>query len=142
VLAVTLAESTLAEAIAEMLGQRQRLTACFARHHSDGLCDGLLARIEQLLEVQASVEPPQLIARACEDGQFDHRELYRVANLLVGSDKKTDTENGFRILRWLIATPAERKLYLEDYRSAFLTKEGKGRDRLCTKRHVDDCLAV
>ena len=142
ILAVTLAESTLTEAIREMLGQRQRLTACFARHHPDGRCDGLLARIEHLLEVEAGAEPPQLIARACADGQFDHLGLYRIANQLVQSDKKTDVDAGSTILTWLNAAEADRILYFDKYSRSFLTQDGKPRKQLCTKRFVDTCLAV
>ena len=142
ILAVTLAESTLTEAIREMLGQRQRLTACFARHHPDGRCDGLLARIEHLLEVEAGAEPPQLIGRACADGQFDHLGLYRIANQLVQSDKKTDVDAGSTILTWLNAAEADRILYFDKYSRSFLTQDGKPRKQLCTKRFVDTCLAV
>ena len=105
VLAVTLAETSLSGAVEEMLARRHRLAACFARHHPGGHCDGLLAHIERRLDVEPGLEPPQLLARACEEGVFDHAGLLDAANAMARAEGKTDSKHGRIILRWLTASP-------------------------------------
>jgi ATP-dependent helicase/nuclease subunit A len=86
VLAVTLAETTLADAIEEMLGQRHRLAAAFARCHAQGRCEGLLAEVDRLLEVEAGVEPPHLEERVCADPHpRDASDLRAAAQAMLSS---------------------------------------------------------
>ncbi|HEX8374480.1 MAG TPA: UvrD-helicase domain-containing protein, partial [Geminicoccaceae bacterium] len=130
-LAVTLAESTLSGAIAEMLGQRHRLRAAFARHCERGTCEGLLGHIDGLLEVEAGVEPPHLIRRACADGVYDADGLLHHANTFrVGG--KRQQEAAPLIATWLGRTASDRHELFEGYRTAFFTKDGQPRGNLLT----------
>jgi ATP-dependent helicase/nuclease subunit A len=125
-LAVTLAESTLSGAIAEMLAQRHRLTAAFARHCERGTCAGLLRHIDGLLEVEAGVEPPHLVRRACADGVYDADGLLHLANTFRAGGKRQQ-EAALSIATWLGRTASDRHELYEGYRTAFFTKDGQPR---------------
>ena len=129
-LAVTLADGGIAEALAEAVGQRLRLSAAQAVH---GGTEGLFGAIHTALDVEPELEPIELERRACADGEFDADGLLAAAGVLAsGSD--ADAERGRTIVRWLGLVPEDRLRELSVYRSCFLTKEGAGRKSLATKK--------
>ena len=129
-LAVTLADGSITEALDEAVGQRLRLAAAQAAH---GGTDGLIAAIHRALDAEPDLEPVELERRACADGEFDAAGLLAAARVLDGGSD-ADVERGRAIVRWLDLVPEDRLRDLSVYRSCFLTKEGSGRKSLAIKK--------
>lgn len=125
-LAVTLAETTLTDAVDEMLRARHRLAAAFAGHHPEGRCDGLLAHIDGLLEVEAGLEPAHHVERACADGTFDGEALLSLANTFATGGKR-QKDAAQLVATFLDSTPGRRRELFEDYRAVFFNKQGEPR---------------
>ena len=129
-LAVTLGESSLTEALAELLGQRVRLLR--ARGAMGGT-DALIAAIYRAFDAAPGDEPPELLRRACADGLHDAAGLLQLANALAKGGKK-QREAAEKVLAWLDATTADRTTIIETYLTAFLTRERVGRGDICTDK--------
>ncbi len=63
--------------------------------------------------------------------------LRMVADMLLKSDKTTDTQTGVRLSDWL-ARPEDRLEFLEEYILYFALEDGSGRKRLFTKAALPD----
>ncbi len=130
ILTVTLAETTLVEALSEIMGQRVRLLRTVERH---GGIAGLLDSIDDALGAPRGVTPHQLVERACADGVYDARALVDAANDLVRGSA-TDQDRGRRVLAWLNAAPDDRVRLFETHCRCFLKADGDGLARLATKQ--------
>ena len=121
-LAVLLADTSLSDALAEMLSARARLTR---RVDEAGGIEPLLAGLWTRLGVSRTSEPI-LIERAFCEGAADREALAVAANLLAAKKKaKTQAEAGAVILGWLGAPADERLATLQAYRSSFVTQKGE-----------------
>ena len=134
VLAVTLADLGITEALRQVTAQRLPLLAA-RRAHRD--TEGLVAAIHAALDAEHGLEPVELDRRACADGVFDARGLLAAANALAGGDEG-DRARARTIVTWLECAAAERPDQLPSYRLCFLTKDGKGRQRLMSKAVTDE----
>jgi len=133
-LAVTLADGGVAEALAEAVGERVPLLTARDAHGNVG---GLIRAVHAALDADPDVTPGELEQRACADGEFDAAGLLAAANLLVGGSD-TDATRGRTIAAWLGSVSADRLRALPDYRLCFLTKDGQGRKSLATKKIAGD----
>ncbi|MGE3292695.1 MAG: double-strand break repair helicase AddA, partial [Geminicoccaceae bacterium] len=133
-LAVTLADGSIAEALAEAVGERIRLRAACDTH---GEIEGLIRAVHAALEAEPGLTPGELERRACADGEFDAVGLLAAAGALAGGSP-TDAERGRSIAAWLDLAPEDRLRGLEAYRLCFLTREGQGRKALATKKLAGD----
>ena len=129
-LAVTLADSGIAEALAEAVGERIALLAARDAH---GDAEGLIRAVHAALEADPDLAPGELERRACADGEFDTVGLLAAAGVLAGGSA-TDAERGRGIAAWLDLVPEDRLRGIESYRLCFLTREGQGRKALATKK--------
>ncbi|MFO1075217.1 MAG: double-strand break repair helicase AddA [Geminicoccaceae bacterium] len=135
ILAVTLGESSLTEALAELLGQRVRLLR--ARAAAGGGTDALIAAIYRGFDAKPGREPALLEQAACADGVYDADGLQAaVRALALGSDK--DDERGRMIATWLSSAPGDRARLLADYRRCFLKVDGGPLKSLGTKKALQD----
>ena len=133
-LAVTLAETSLGDAIEEIVGARTRILRARAAH---GGLVGLLVAIRKALDATDRRSPAEIEAAACADGVFDVAGLAMAAAALRSSKSPTDVERGRTIALWLDAVPADRARLFGDYLGAFLTKAGDGVRKLVTKQTAD-----
>ena len=124
-LAITLAETTLTEVLDEALAARGKLEAATA---ACGGLDGLLAAIAAAMDVEADLEPADLIAAACVEARFDGVSLR--ACLVVPVLNAGLAES---LAAWLGADDAGRIDLFQDHRLAFLTRDGEPRKRLVGK---------
>ncbi|MFO1046803.1 MAG: double-strand break repair helicase AddA [Geminicoccaceae bacterium] len=132
-LAVTLADGGIAEALAEAAGDRiPLLAACSAC----GGIDGLIQAIHGALEADPGLTPGELERRACADGEFDAIGLLAAANALAGG-MASDIERGQAIVAWLGSVPSDRLRNLASYRRCFLTAKG-GAQKLATRNIAGD----
>ena len=130
-LAVTLAEATLGETLAELLGQRLRLLRCRAAFGDE--LEAMLAGIARALGTEPGHEPATLEAQACADGQYNAQGLLDAVQALAGGSDR-DAERGRAIGVWLGAAPGDRLRLLPDYRRCFLKADGGGLQTLATKK--------
>jgi ATP-dependent helicase/nuclease subunit A len=135
VLAVTLADGTLADALAEALGRRVELTQCRAAFQGD--TDALAAAIYRAMEVAPGLEPRDLERQACADGEFDALGLLAAATAL-GTGSTTDCQRGVSLATWLDSTPEDRLWLLAEYRRCFLRADGGELKSLATKKVAAD----
>ncbi|MFO1457759.1 MAG: UvrD-helicase domain-containing protein, partial [Steroidobacteraceae bacterium] len=133
-LAVTLADGGIAEALAEAVGERIALLAARDAH---GDVEGLIRAVHAALEADPDLAPGELERRACADGEFDAVGLLAAAGVLAAGSA-TDVERGRGIAAWLDLVPEDRLRGLEPYRLCFLTREGQGRKALATKKIAGD----
>ncbi|HTI85856.1 MAG TPA: double-strand break repair helicase AddA [Alphaproteobacteria bacterium] len=97
-----------------------------------GGLDGLVAATAAALNLASDDTEASIRACACADGAYDHAGLRTVCEELAnGSD--ADKGRGTQIAAFLEALAEKRVDLLEDYRDAFLTKDGSVRARLATK---------
>ena len=122
ILAVTMADGSLGEALAEAVAQRLPLLAARAAYPS---LDAMIEAIHAALGAEPGLEPVELDRRACADGEFDAAGLLVAANLLAGG-ADSDVERGRIIAEWLDLAPGDRLDLLPAYRQCFLTKERPG----------------
>ena len=80
VLAVTMADGSLNETIAEAMAARVELVA--SRNAAGGTVDALIAAVYRRLGVDPGWEPPEIVRRACRDGIFDAAGLAQLATAL------------------------------------------------------------
>lgn len=129
-LAVTLAETTLGEALGEVLAQRTRLLR--ARDALGGL-DELIAAIARVLDAKPGVSPHRLVQRACADGEYDAEGLRLLADTFRRGGKK-QLDAAEKIAVWLAAAPEDRVRQFERYHSAFLTQKDEPRADIVTDK--------
>ncbi len=135
-LAVTLAETSLGEALGEILAQRVRLLRAVERH---GGVAGLLDAIDEALEAPQGLAPHELVARACADGVYDSQALAAAAADLLRASV-TDQQRGRRLLAWLDAAAGDRIRLFDTYCRCFIKEDGLGLARLATKGVPDRAL--
>jgi ATP-dependent helicase/nuclease subunit A len=134
-LAVTLADGTLAEVMAEAMTRRVELQASRTAH--GGSVDTLVAAVWAKLQADPGLEPPALLRRACRNGIFDADGLARLAAAFDGGGKK-QREAAASLLLWLNAAEGDRlDLYLR-HEALFLTQAKLGRRDLCTDKFRRD----
>jgi ATP-dependent helicase/nuclease subunit A len=130
VLAVTLTEGTLSQALSELMGQRMRLLRSRLAFRDD--VEALVAAVHQALGVEPGLEPPAIVERACAAG-MDSDGLLRLANVLAQGGKR-QKEAAAGILTWLNAAAADRATIYALYETAFLTKQKTPRSDICTEK--------
>lgn len=135
VLAVTLGEGSLTEALAELLGQRLRLLR--ARAAVGGGTEALIAAVYRALGAEPGHEPTLLEEAACADGVFDGEALLHAARALAAGTEK-DCERGRLIVTWLNAASGDRVRLLLEYKRCFLRADGGPLQRLGTKKVLQD----
>ncbi|HEX6441524.1 MAG TPA: double-strand break repair helicase AddA [Stellaceae bacterium] len=119
-------EERFAELMAALAGARGRLKAV--------LVDGEAALRERLcaaLGITPDATPESLEAAFCAEGACDEAGL-REAAAALAMGSPADRARGIVLARWCESPPARREL-VEVYVDAFLTQQGKVRDRLITK---------
>ncbi|MCW9035463.1 MAG: double-strand break repair helicase AddA [Rhodospirillales bacterium] len=120
----------LMRALASERGRIKRLIANF------GGVDGVIEKVEQLLEVAPGEDLDSLLSRACAEEAFDGSALREAAGgLLNGS--KTDQERGGLMAAWLADMPEGRLGQLQTYTGVFLTGKGETRKTLMTKKAAE-----
>lgn len=130
-LAVSLAETSLVEAMNELMASRVRLQRAAEPH---GGLEGLLLAIATALRAEPGVGPADIIAGACANQEVRSDLLLHAVQALIQSKAKTDQERGAAIGAWLNAAPADRaRLFHEAYVPCFVTQKGTGVAKLCTK---------
>ena len=126
-------EETFAELMAELARARGRIERMFRRL---GSSSGAVAALRRMLGLGPGDTPASILAQACADRAFDALGLRFAAEALRASKKKTDTERGEGIARWLASAPPSRAEAFDDHADLFLTFSGgmpKVRARLVTK---------
>ena len=134
-LAVTLADGTLADALAEALGRRVELLAC--RDSFGGDTDALVDAIYRAMEATPGLEPVALERQACADGEFDAAGLLAAADALC-QGSVTDCQRGTALATWLAAAPEDRLRLLPEHRRCFLRADGGELKSLATKKIAAD----
>ena len=119
VLAVTMADSSLNETIAEAMAARVELMA--SRNAAGGTVDALIAEVYRRLGVDAGWEPPEIVRRACCDGIFDAAGLAQLATAFTAGGKKQQ-EAAEGLLLWLNAAQADRTDLYQQHEAVFLTR--------------------
>jgi ATP-dependent helicase/nuclease subunit A len=136
-LAIWLADGSIAEALAELVGERLRLERARER---EGGPDGLVAAIGRALRAPEGLAPGQIVERACADGEADADALARAVPVLAESGRN-GPEHARRLAAWLGATPADRVRLYPEYKRVFLTADedggAKGRQRLLLKADAE-----
>ncbi len=130
-LAVTLADGTLNDTMAEAMAQRIALVA--SRGAAGGTVEALIAAIHGRLGVDPAWEPPELTRRACRDGIFDAEGLARLA-AVFGNGGKKQQEAATSLLHWLNAAEADRFDLFVRHEAVFLTLAKAGRKDVCTEK--------
>ncbi|MEK7244396.1 MAG: UvrD-helicase domain-containing protein, partial [Pseudomonadota bacterium] len=130
-------EDTFAELMAEIARARGRLERMFRRFGSGSDSGaGAVAALGRVLGLGPDHTPASILSEACADQAFDALGLKFSAEALRASAKKTDTERGEGIARWLASAPASRAETFDAYTKLFLTGLDdlpKVRARLVTK---------
>ena len=134
-LAVTLGESSLTEALAELLGQRVRLLRARAAHGHD--LEALIAEVYRALGAEPGQEPSLLEHAACADGIYDGQGLLLAAQRLATGSAK-DCERGRLIVEWLNCAHGDRVRLFLDYKRCFLKADGGALASLGTKKVLGD----
>ncbi|SNB65252.1 DNA helicase/exodeoxyribonuclease V, subunit A [Arboricoccus pini] len=131
VLATSLSETSLTSAIQEMLDQRVRLERALERH-SD--LDDLIASIYRRLDADPTLQPADILLRACRDGEYDAEGLAQlVAALRTGS--KTQLSAAVEIATWLsMAAPDRLRSFEANYKPLFLKADNGPRGDVLTKK--------
>ena len=115
------------ELMLSLTNQRARLRPVLA----DGP-EAATARLRAHLGLAAGETRERIRAAACTDGEFDERNLLRVARAMAAGGKK-DALHGAHIEAWVRAEAEGRVRRFEQYRAAFFTKEGEPRKPLIHK---------
>ena len=135
-------EDTFAELMAEIARARGRLDRMFRRFGSGA---GAVAALGRVLGLGPDETPVAIIGEACADRAFDRLGLKLAAEALRASAKKTDTERGEGIARWLASAPASRAETFDAYADLFLTFSGdmpKVRARLATQEIAANAAGI
>ncbi len=122
-------ESTFIEVVRALLTDRHKLMEA-----QDNL-DNARKEIELLLDTSVSTRAQDLIQQACAEQNFDREGLASAAKLLEQGGK-TDQRKSATISMW-INNPTRRAEFFEQYKRAFLTKDGSVVARLASKALVD-----
>ena len=130
-LAVTLADGSLAELMAEAMARRVELQASLLAHGRT--VDTLVAAVWAKLKVDPGWAPPDILRRACRDGIFDADGLARLAAGFGGGGKKQQ-EAAASLALWLNAVEADRFEVYVRHEAVFLTKAKAGRRDLCSDK--------
>lgn len=122
-------ETAFKEAIKTLISDRQKFH-CLKSSSLISL-DTAQKLLEGFFEASLSLRDETLIAQACEETAFNHKDLLSAIEALQ-SGSKADCERGQSITVWL-ENPHMRGENFEAYCSAFLTKERSIRACLVTK---------
>ena len=128
-LAVMLADTSLGEALTEILRARVRLAR---KVDAAGGIDALVAILWARLEVAPQSEPIMIERAFCENG-VDHGALAEAGRVLAGKKGRTQADGATVIVGWLAATPEDRLTALKEYRATFLTQKGELSKRLVSE---------
>lgn len=123
VLAITLGETSLTDAIQEMLNARLPLLAGEREH---GGLEGLVDAIFASLSIDRATTPAQLVQEACRDGEYDAERLAVLAEIFSAGGARQSAA-GQTIAAWLSAAPADRLRTFGEYTQVFLTGSGEPR---------------
>lgn len=134
-LAVLLGDESLSQAMAQLLGRRQQLSALaaqFGDDKGDGGDEGVIAAVHRRLDVEPGDTAHSIRERACRAFEVDSRNLVPAAEALIAGTA-AQRANGEMILAWLNAGAADRLLLFESYRAVLLTQAGEPAKRLVPK---------
>lgn len=131
VLAITLADGSLTDALNEVLAERSRLLRARALFRDD--LEGLIEAVYRTLGAKPGDEPPAILEQACADGIHDGAGLLQLANALQKGGKKQQ-EAAAKIAAWLGAVATDRVRTFEVYEAVFLTKQKTCRADICTEK--------
>ena len=123
-------EQDFADLLSGLIRARGRIETLLERE--GGLKD-LIAATRLRLGLGAADDEARLCAAGVADGAFDGAALRLAVRALAQGTEKTDQLRAEAIAAWLAAAPHARAEGLMAYASAFLTDEGKIRNRLATK---------
>ncbi len=101
-------------------------------HNNFGL-DGLYTNICEYYGVKPNCDPANIIYEACNDRAFDKAGLQECCDVLAASAKPTDQGKAEKIASFLHANVAERLALYENYKEAFIKKDGDIYKDLATK---------
>ena len=96
--------------------------------------DGLYTALCQNFDISPGQSAEEMLINACDSAQFDHEGLKNACKSLAQGSEKTDQPRGLIIQNWIDKTEKDRAILYEDYKSAFLTKDGKVLKTLATKK--------
>ncbi len=129
-------ERQLALLLKEVGAQREKWKEIFDQ---EGGMEPLLSRLREKLDLDEDDSEENVIAQACREDAFNSAQLLYVGRLLIekGSPKKTKPK-GQKICFWLNQDEAGRKCGWDDYKSAFLKKDGTPRIDIVNKKLLDE----
>jgi ATP-dependent helicase/nuclease subunit A len=119
-LAAALADSSLTEALVEILAQRIRIQDAIA---AAGGLERLVETLWRTLDLEPGMTVESVTDKACRPEETDTAALVAAANRLIESEGKRDQECGRAILTWLNGAHADRIIGFEAYRRAFLVSK-------------------
>ena len=96
--------------------------------------DGLYTALCQNFSIPPGQSAEEMLMNACDSSQFDQKGLGDACKALTQGSEKTDQPRGLTIQNWIDKEKEDRTLLYEDYKSTFLTKEGKVLKTLATKK--------
>ncbi len=123
-------ESAFPQLMGALASERGRIKRLIARF---GSVDGVIVKVEQLLEVAPGEDLESLLSWACEESNFEGSALREAAGALLNGSK-TDKDRGALLAAWLADDAERRQATFKTYLGVFLTGKGEPRKTLITKK--------
>ncbi len=124
-------EDEFADLMTVLANERARLKQLF---ESPNGIDRAIETVYDRLGADLTADEGALMAEACEDDTFDRIGLECAVQALAEGSEKTDRPRGQTIGSWIAAGGRRRRETFEDYILSLLTREGRPRANLISKK--------
>ena len=124
-------EEQFEETLTKLISERRQLRQILEKNFG---VEGLYTALCQGFEIPAGMSANTMIFEACENNQFDAQNLRKACAALAKGTPTTDQPHGLSIQNWLDADQKTRSQLYQDYKSAFLKKDGDVFVKLATNK--------